>query len=250
MTGGSAPSAHPDARDGLRRLLILAGGAGIILLAAVGALIVREHIAWVANGDAGVERAAHRAVRSSSLLLTFARDAAHAGDTLTRLIIAAVIVGYLAVRRLWRLALFAIVAIGGGLGVVNLVKILVDRTRPALPDPVAHAAGASFPSGHSMGSTIVYGVIVLLLLPALSPLGRWLTVTAATLVIAAVSVSRVLLGLHFTSDVLAGVLFGVGWLCVSVGACQTWRQGLRKQPLTATAEEGVVPEEQARLTPS
>jgi undecaprenyl-diphosphatase len=212
--------------DASRRVLLLAGGAAVVVVAALGAVLLREKVGFVIAGDAGVERAAHRAVIGTPWLLTAARDVTHIGDTLVRYAIGLAVLGYLLVRRLWRLAGFFVVAVVGGQLLVDVVKRLVDRARPVLPDPVAHAGGPSFPSGHAMGSAILYGAIAVILLPALPRRARPVVVGLVVLLVAAVSTSRVLLGVHFTSDVTAGALLGAGWLAVAVGVCRPWRQDL------------------------
>ena len=82
-----------------------------------------------------------------------------------------VIVGTLVLvrARLWRLALFLVVttALGGILDTV--VKIAVNRPRPSVLDPIISAHGKSFPSGHAMSSTIVYGALLLVFLPDGAP---------------------------------------------------------------------------------
>jgi undecaprenyl-diphosphatase len=109
-------------------------------------------------------------------------------------------------------ALFVVIAIGGG-GLLNVsVKALVDRVRPVWPDPVAHAGGLSFPSGHAQGAMVGYGVLVLVLAPALSGWWRRLLIAAAGGMVLAIGSSRVALGVHYPSDVLGGYLLGAAWL--------------------------------------
>jgi membrane-associated phospholipid phosphatase len=82
----------------------------------------------------------------------------------------------------------------------------VGRHRPVLPHPVAHASGFSFPSGHATGSAALWGSVAV----AVWVVARRLVVVAlAVIVPAAVAATRVLLGVHFVTDVVAGLL--VGW---------------------------------------
>ena len=236
----------PDARYGLRFTVLALGASVTVVVLAVGGALVREQVGFVVDGDTSIEQAAHRAVLSSPWLLDLARWVTHAGDPLTRWAIAVVVVGYLAWRRLWRLVGFYATAVLGGLALVNLVKGLVGRARPTFPDPVAHAGGASFPSGHAMGATVLYGAIFLLFAPLLPRWGRWLAGAVVALLVAAVCASRVLLGVHYTSDVVAGAVLGAAWLVLVVGAFETWRHGLghgTSHPVT----EGVEPAEQRAL---
>jgi membrane-associated phospholipid phosphatase len=64
--------------------------------------------------------------------------------------------------------LFVTVALLGGQALNVLVKTLVHRVRPVLPDPVAHAGGLSFPSGHAQAAMVGYGVLVLVIGPVLA----------------------------------------------------------------------------------
>jgi undecaprenyl-diphosphatase len=142
-----------------------------------------------------------------------------------------------------RLVVFlAVTAIGGGL-VDTVVKVAVGRPRPVVDEPVAQAFGRSFPSGHSMSSTICYGALVLVFLPLVtSRPGRRLVIAAAALLVLAIGFSRLALGVHFVSDVVGGYVLGAAWLCASVAAFEIWRvdRGRRR---TKPLEEGVEPEE-------
>jgi membrane-associated phospholipid phosphatase len=130
------------------------------------------------------------------------------------------------VRRRVRLALFVAVAMIGGSVLNALVKAAVDRARPVLPDPVAHANGLSFPSGHAQSAATAACVALLLVLPALRgrPGARAAAVGLAALYVAAISFSRVALGVHYVSDVLAGAVLGAAWVAALAAVFSAWRQ--------------------------
>jgi undecaprenyl-diphosphatase len=239
--------AVPRPPERLRLALVVLGASCLVVLVVVGGVLVREKTGFVVRADNAVEAAAHRAVLGSSGLLAFARAVTHAGDSLTRYLVSLVVVVFLARRRLWRLTAFYAVAVFGGQVVVDVVKVVVGRARPALPAPVAHAAGPSFPSGHAMGSTILYGGIVLLVAPLLTRLLRWLVVALAFVLVGAVCASRVLLGVHYLSDVVAGFVVGLAWLALTVGVFETWRRGSGERPVGDPLVEGLEPAEQERL---
>jgi undecaprenyl-diphosphatase len=108
---------------------------------------------------------------------------------------------------------------------------------------VARAAGFSFPSGHALNATLAAGVLLLVLLPYTRdrrPL-RWALWAAALLIAVVTGLSRIALGVHWTSDVLAGWLLGVAVVAATSAAFATWRNRTGRRP-TRTAREGVEPE--------
>ena len=144
-------------------------------------------------------------------------------------------------RGRWRLVVFLVVTpIGGGV-VDTLVKIAVDRPRPIVDHPVATALGKSFPSGHAMSSTVTYGALLVVFLPVLAPHLRRVAVGAVVVLVLAIGASRLLLGVHFVSDVVGGYVLGLAWLSGAVAVFETWRvdDGRRRSdPL----REGIEPE--------
>ncbi|MFG2048487.1 phosphatase PAP2 family protein [Micromonospora sp. NPDC048935] len=141
-----------------------------------------------------------------------------------------------------RLALWATttMVVGGSFG--PLLKLLVGRDRPELLDPVARAAGYSFPSGHALNATLTAGVLLLVLLPyAGRGLGRAALWVAALLLTIVTGLSRVALGVHFTSDVLGGWLLGVAVVAATTAAFTSWRAHTGLRPVQP-ARDGVAPE--------
>jgi undecaprenyl-diphosphatase len=152
----------------------------------------------------------------------------------------------LVIRRRWRLAVYLLVTGAGAVVLDPVLKSLVGRLRPVVAHPIAHGTGNSFPSGHSLGSIVCYGALYLVFLPAVS--GRWRTVfTAATVaLVALIGVSRILLGVHYLSDVLGGWAVGITWLGVTAFAFELSRRAAGR-PVTDPAAEGLEPEARADL---
>jgi membrane-associated phospholipid phosphatase len=134
-------------------------------------------------------------------------------------------------------ATWLVVTVFGGAALGFALKEVVGRTRPVLPDPVSTAPGLSFPSGHALGASIGCCLLLLLTLRFLSRGGRVAAVIAAVLIIGAVALARVVLGVHFVSDVLAGVALGVGWVAVTTWAYVAWRRETG-QPVERPADVG------------
>lgn len=167
-------------------------------------------------------------------------------------VLAAVIAGgalLLALRRQWRLAMYLVVTGVGALVLDPVIKSLVGRLRPALAHPIAHAPGNSFPSGHSLGSIACYGALLLVFVPATR--GRWRGVFTAVIavLVAAVGISRVLLGVHYLSDVIGGWAIGITWLGITSFAFEVTRRAAGR-PLSRPLAEGLEPEAQADLRPA
>jgi len=98
--------------------------------------------------------------------------------------------------------LVATIAVGGSLG--GVLKVVVQRARPVLPDPVATAHGYSFPSGHALTSVLFAAILLVILPPGIRGRRRaaaWLVAAGFVLL---VGWDRVALGVHYPSDVLAG----------------------------------------------
>src|SRR5580693_1180944 len=157
--------------------------------------------------------------------------------------------GVMALRRRWWLAGYLLVAGAGALIMDPVLKSLVGRLRPVVAHPVAHGTGNSFPSGHSLGSIVCYGAILLVFLPAAR--GRWRTAFVAVIVtlIALIGVSRILLGVHYLSDVVDAWAVGITWLGVTAFACELTRSAAG-QPVTNPVTEGLEPEARADLKPA
>ncbi|WP_433383130.1 phosphatase PAP2 family protein [Actinoplanes sp. CA-142083] len=118
---------------------------------------------------------------------------------------------WLARRRRWPLAWWVAVTMTAGGILGGLLKLLVGRHRPDLLDPVARAAGYSFPSGHALNNALGAAVFLIVLLPhtAGRPRARFWLWAGAVVIPLITCVSRVALGVHWTSDVVAGLLLGV-----------------------------------------
>ena len=113
----------------------------------------------------------------------------------------------------------------GGIVLNGILKIGFNRPRPSIFVPEVHAVSSSFPSGHAMSSAIVYSTVAYL--AARLHKRRWarfLVMTAAFIVIVLICLSRLYLGVHYPSDVVAGVAIGLAW----AGFCMATLEAIQK----------------------
>src|SRR5689334_1947071 len=149
----------------------------------------------------------------------------------------AVVAGWLLWCRQIRLAVFVAVTVGISPGINDLVKAAVHRTRPVLADPVAHENGASFPSGHAQAAVVGYAVLLLVFLPLLHGALRSIAIGVAVLMVLGIGLSRVALGVHYVSDVLAGYALGAAWVAAMIASFNVWRRAEGLPP--AHPEQGL-----------
>ena len=123
----------------------------------------------------------------------------------------------------WLLA--TAIAVPGGMLLNVLLKHVYQRARPAFDEPFVTLATYSFPSGHTAAATLFYGLLASYVVTT-SP--RWRTrcaaVIAAVCMVALVALSRVYLGAHFVSDVLAAMAESLAWLAVCITSVSTLRR--------------------------
>jgi undecaprenyl-diphosphatase len=100
----------------------------------------------------------------------------------------------------------------GGLMLNIVLKLGFDRPRPQFFDWGTHAMSSSFPSGHAMSASIVYPTVAYLAARLeKTALARFITLLIAAILVLLICFSRVYLGVHYPSDVLAGVVVGLAW---------------------------------------
>ncbi|MGI8426712.1 MAG: flippase-like domain-containing protein [Actinomycetota bacterium] len=120
-------------------------------------------------------------------------------------------------------ATFLLAAVGGGTALARLLKLLLHRARPS--DPLVMATGYSFPSTHVVAAvTLSCGIAFILSRRAIPRLVKSLAWIIAVSVSALMAVSRVYLGVHWTSDVIGGAAMGAVWLAACAGAWLAWER--------------------------
>ena len=197
-------------------LLIGAGAiaAGILLLGLVGFFI--DHGLQLSFDRAVLLTMRHGTMHGTPIGPAWLKlamiDITALGGATVLPVIVVIAAGFLAVRRLW---LTMWLVLGGtitGSIAIGLVKTLVARARPELTDHLVQVTSASFPSGHAANSAIVYLTIATLIVQIVEGRATRIYILAVTaLLVTLIGVSRLYLGVHWPSDVIAGWSFGTLW---------------------------------------
>ncbi len=182
---------------------------------AIGGVIVGV-LTYLVRTDTGLQRAdgaierwadRHETAAGSDVLTTIT----HLGDPTSVIILAALlaVLETLRTRNRWVLPFVLMVVAGNGI-VTTTIKEAADRVRPAL-NPIAETLGPSFPSGHSSWSAAFLAAAALLITRNRPPGVRpWIIGVCAGLAVT-VAATRVLLGVHWLSDAVAGLILGWTW---------------------------------------
>lgn len=164
------------------------------------------------------------------------------GTTVITLMVTSVTL-FLLFMRQWRSAVFVLVAVLGGLAISLLLKDVYDRGRPELVEHRSHTMTPSFPSGHAANSAVAYLTMAILLAKLVeSPRMKAYILFIGLLIPLLVGLSRVFVGVHWPTDVVAGWLLGLSWgLFVHAAATYLQRHGgLEAEGLEDASPGGVI----------
>jgi undecaprenyl-diphosphatase len=204
----------------VRRGGTLAGSAVVVVLALVAIFLTAEVVRHGALG--GLDGTWRNWVldHRSAVLTDVMIGASRFGSTPSLLAIAAAVAAWLAWRRR-RAESALIIAAAAGMLVGPLLKAVIGRPRPVTTDHLMLVNSWSYPSGHSLNSMLVFGILTVLALRG--PL-RALVLLTGMVLIGTVGFSRVYLGVHWPSDVLGGWLIGALWLTVCLTVAHVVRE--------------------------
>jgi membrane-associated phospholipid phosphatase len=191
--------------------------AGLALFALLADWVTDQ--ASITRLDLRVDNNLH--AHASPLGVTIAKGVSFIGGpaAMAALMVAGAI--YLVVRREKLLLYGWLVAFMGGGALDWALKTIFQRDRPSFPNPFVHAMGFSFPSGHSMGSLIGYGMLAYVIAHSVRHRGIDIMVAVcAGVLVVAIGFSRLYLGAHYLSDVLAGFAAGIVWLAANIIALE------------------------------
>jgi undecaprenyl-diphosphatase len=233
-------------RRSLAPLIAVTAAAAVFVILL---LLIRVQWAPLESADHGAAAQLNHLVAGHAALISAIKAVTFLGSDGAGWTVIAVAAVLLALRKRWWLALYLLVTGAGALVLDPVLKSLVGRLRPVVAHPVAFGTGDSFPSGHSLGSIVCYGAILLVFVPATR--GRWRTafITVIATLVALIGISRILLGVHFLSDVIGAWALGITWLGVTAFAFELARYAAG-QPVTDPVTEGLEPEARADLVPA
>ena len=213
------------------RLATQLGTGALVLTAAAWAfgLIAQQVVsgAPLTELDAAIATWLHRRAGPPWTALMFAITHLHSTVAISCYAIGAAT--FLARRRRWRSVVTVIVTVFGGLTLNVLMKLAFQRPRPSFDDPLLTLNTYSFPSGHVAGSTIFYGLCLAWVYRRTRLLSwRLAALSFAIAVLALVGLSRMVLGVHYLSDVVAAFAEGIAWLALCLTALHAfWRDTAR-----------------------
>ncbi|HEV7526038.1 MAG TPA: phosphatase PAP2 family protein [Acidimicrobiia bacterium] len=195
--------------------LALTIGLAIVLLGVVAAgalLVMVQHNAGLARYDLSAAR--WGASHATSGSTRFLKDVSFLGGTEAMILftVIAAVVEYLRTRK-WAVVSFLSVVIIGEVILQNVTKVIVNRDRPNI-HRLTGFSSSSFPSGHAMTAAAVFAAIALLVGRGRSPRTKAVLAGAAAGIAVAVATTRVFLGVHWLTDVIAGLAMGWAWFAI------------------------------------
>lgn len=191
-------------------------GPPVVLAAATGftvlILLVRYRWAVLVHFDRAAVDTANDLVAGRPALVAALQWISDLGDRPAVWTAALIATGTLLAGRRLRSALLVACATLGGWAWELSFKAAVGRMRPVVDVSVSSGSGEGFPSGHAIGSLVTYGALTLVFLQAGSSMRRRVAIGIVNALVLAIGLTRVALGVHFPSDVVAGWLLGACWL--------------------------------------
>lgn len=143
-------------------------------------------------------------------------------------------------------AMLLLISTAGGILLNNLLKAGFGRPRPQVIEWGTHVVSSSFPSGHAMSAAVVYGTVAYLAARLQRRhLHRVFTMGAAAILILLIASSRVYLGVHYPSDVMAGIIIGLAWAGFCMATLEAIRLYARRRAPEVLRHEKPAPREEA-----
>ncbi|WP_199098667.1 phosphatase PAP2 family protein [Dyella sp. ASV21] len=195
--------------------------SGCFLFMAIALAIGEQTRSWLSGFDVGLAEDLRAHMQPG--VLSVVAMASHLGDLATVAAISAAVLGILIWRRHLRAATVWTIAVAGIVPLNSALKAWFQRPRPLYDHGFIVEHGWSFPSGHAFGAMVFYGMLAYVLL-RLTPRRwhRWVIALAVAMV-TIIGLSRIVLQVHYFSDVMAGYISGAVWLLLCIAGAEWWR---------------------------
>lgn len=204
-------------------------GFSLIMVAAAAAFWAFVVVLFQVLSDASITAVDHRIINLFQELRTPAADRIMLGATylgsgqgVAAVASAAVLIAIL--LRRWREALMVVASLVAGTIFFSVVKLIIRRPRPALYDARIEQGGFSFPSGHATMAAVLCATLAVILIQRVRSFWLRVLIVFCSIVAAVwIGLSRVYLGVHYPSDVLAGWAVGVFWALLVLASAHVWQ---------------------------
>ena len=192
------------------------GAIGVLVAASIAFAVIAASVATTApilkqDLQVSVWLHTHGSPVFTAFLFAITQLHSTVGTTIMAGLIAIVL--YRQGHRYWTLSL--ILAVVGGMALNTIIKLAFHRTRPVWDDPILTLTSASFPSGHTAAATLFYGFLAAYMVWNMKHVWpRVIAVIGCAFMVALVGFSRIYLGVHYLSDVLAAMSISTVWLVI------------------------------------
>jgi undecaprenyl-diphosphatase len=227
--------------------VFLIAGALIAIIATMGFAELAEHV--LAGGtqafDVAVLQWIH--VHQTPLLTQLMVEMTYLGTGTVVMTVVGVAALFLWHTEHKHSARLLLAATAGSIILNNALKLVYHRARPSVFEWQTQAMSSSFPSGHAMSATVVYGTVAYLLVRLQKHTwAKALTLSAAIILILLICLTRLYLGVHYPSDVLGGIVVGLAWAAFCMATLEaSLALGRRRAP--REVEEVPAPKEAAAV---
>ena len=234
-------SVPPQGRPQVTRTRARAAVVACLVVVGVLGIGVHTDFAPQMDLDGAVSEAVYVGDRRAVALDWLLEALTTPGGSAFRLVVFLAVLAWLVRRRHWPVAVWVLTAVVFIGPLTSLLKELFGRIRPDFDEGGARLESLSFPSGHSSGIATLVTVALVLAWPVLAPGARRLWACLGVVVVVVVGLTRMLLGVHFLSDVVGGWALGVAWaltVALMFGAMPGGRGALPAGEPRPAADEG------------
>jgi membrane-associated phospholipid phosphatase len=205
-----------------RRTVVALLASAVLLFAAIALAVGMETGHWLSGFDTALAEDLRARVQPTTLrVVAFVSRFGDLGSVATA---AVLVLAALLLRRQLQLAAWWTIAMAGIVPLNSGLKALFQRPRPLHSHGFIVEHGWSFPSGHAFGAMVFYGMLAYVLLRMSAHRWHRVVIVAAVAMVTVIGLSRIVLQVHYFSDVMAGYASGLVWLVSCIAGAEAWRR--------------------------